>query len=422
MGEIVDLPVNQVRIMQNMLPRFITGMDEEVVSRYAELMEDGVEFPPVKVWRNGKDGKEQWFVLDGAHRLEAAERAKKETIRCEVEEFEEKEFLLRAFAENLKHGLPLKREEKMLVVQALYQQGISLATIRKKTGIPERTLRRWLKPLRKKQREELKKKVWELRNQGLTQEEIAEKLGITHQWISKILQQTAKWPNVAKLDSPNNSEETTGNNYENSEISNSVPDSCQELPDSEFSEQTELTPEKVSSPPPKESEEEGKKEEVEEDPPWGVWEVRKFFPKIVTPDREPMIRAIELIDYNWDVRKIVRYVESRYPEVRPTEKWVRNLAAAGLMAWWKERKNEGETEDVKQKDKIIQEHLENLGMERDRFEFILWYKIRFKREFTQREVLLRWLERNHSGYHDEIIHVIREEKMIRYYISKGINP
>ena len=45
MGEIVDLPVNQVRIMQNMLPRFITGMDEEVVSRYAELMEDGVEFP-----------------------------------------------------------------------------------------------------------------------------------------------------------------------------------------------------------------------------------------------------------------------------------------------------------------------------------------------------------------------------------------
>jgi len=135
-----------------------------------------------------------------------------------------------------------------------------------------------------------------------------------------------------------------------------------------------------------------------------------------------MIRAIELIDYNWDVRKIVRYVESRYPEVRPTEKWGRNLAAAGLMAWWKERKNEGESEDVKQKDKIIQEHLENLGMERDRFEFILWYKIRFKREFTQREVLLRWLERNHSGYHDEIIHVIREEKMIRYYISKGINP
>jgi orotate phosphoribosyltransferase-like protein len=61
-------------------------------------------------------------------------------------------------------------------------------------------LRRWLKPLRKKQREELREKVWELKSQGLTQEEIAKEVGRTHQDVSWILQKTAKWPNFAETE------------------------------------------------------------------------------------------------------------------------------------------------------------------------------------------------------------------------------
>ena len=40
----------------------------------------------------------------------------------------------------------------------------------------------------------------------------------------------------------------------------------------------------------------------------------------------------------------------------------------------------------------------------------------------QRDTLLKWLEKNHSGYYDEIMEVIRDEKKLQYYIRKGITP
>ena len=301
-------------------------------------------------------------------------------------------------------------------------------------------MRRWLKPLRKKQREELREKVWELKSQGLTQEEIAKEVGRTHQDVSWILQKTAKWPNFAETEAE--LKENTNNTLEPIGISvkaDKLPKKLKEvikaasgpepketppaiLPEENLflEEDLEHYPEKEETdwdnPVEEATEKSSPPEEIEEEPPCGVTEVREFFPQIVTLDRVPLIRAIELIDYNWPVKKIVKYLESRYPEVKPTEKWVRNLAAIALMAWWKEREKDAEP------DEVIASHLENLKVEQARFKFIFWYKVRFKQEFTQREVLLRWLEQNHSGYHDEIIQVIREEKMIRYYLAKGINP
>jgi len=81
---------------------------------------------------------------------------------------------------SLPQPLYIKREERMRIVRSLFQQGFSVGKIHRDTGIPETTLRRWLKPLikkRRQERQELKEKAMELKRQGLNQEEAAKELG-----------------------------------------------------------------------------------------------------------------------------------------------------------------------------------------------------------------------------------------------------
>jgi len=177
------LPVKEIDIPQNNLPRVITGTKSKIVENYAEQMADGIKFPPIKVWKNGGP---QWLVWDGVHRLSAAKAAGIETIDCEVYEFPENEFLLQAFSANLKHGLPLKRREKVEVTRTLYQSGHSVQEIAEKTGIPERTLQRWIKDLADEKKQERDKKIKQLHEQGYTQEEIAKEIGVTRTTVGRM--------------------------------------------------------------------------------------------------------------------------------------------------------------------------------------------------------------------------------------------
>ncbi|MBL0716989.1 MAG: ParB N-terminal domain-containing protein, partial [Desulfosarcina sp.] len=181
-------PVKDINIPQSNLPRVITGTKSRIVESYAEQMADGIIFPPIKVWKNG--GR-QWLVWDGVHRLSAAKAAGAETIDCEVYEFPENEFLLRAFSANLKHGLPLKHQEKVDVTRALYQKEYTVKEIAEKTAIPERTLQRWIKNLADEKKQERDEKIKQLHEQGYTQEQIAEQADMTQQSVSSILQKTA---------------------------------------------------------------------------------------------------------------------------------------------------------------------------------------------------------------------------------------
>jgi len=192
MGKLVDLPVDQIEVPQGNLPRFITGTNPQVVERYAELMADGAKFPSIRILQKRDGKKKRYFVYDGVHRLEAAKKIGRKTINCNVETgLKEERLLIYAFYENLRHGLPLKREEKIMVVQTLYQRGLTVELIRQDTGIPEATLRRWLKPLIEKRRQDeeaarqrMMEKAMELRKQGLTQEEVAKELGVCQATVS----------------------------------------------------------------------------------------------------------------------------------------------------------------------------------------------------------------------------------------------
>jgi len=184
-GEIMQkkhLLVKEINIPQNNLPRVITGTKNGIIENYAEQMADGIKFPPIKVWK----GSPHWMVWDGVHRLSAAKAIGMEKIDCEAHDFPENEFLLWAFSANIKHGLPLKHQEKVDVTRALYKDGHSVQTIAEKTGIQERTLQRWIQDLADDKKNERNKKAMKLLEQGSTQEEVAKKMGIAQTTVGRI--------------------------------------------------------------------------------------------------------------------------------------------------------------------------------------------------------------------------------------------
>jgi len=105
-----------------------------------------------------------------------------------VECRDERDFALKAFAANLKHGLPLRREEVRHVTQLLAARGLKVSEIARATGIPERTVRHWVGNRLREVAEALRRQAWELKARGLSERRIAQELGVSpstvHGWLS----------------------------------------------------------------------------------------------------------------------------------------------------------------------------------------------------------------------------------------------
>ncbi len=186
---IVELEIKDITIPQGLLPRVITGTVAEKVEEYAEMIEQGIEFDPISVWRKGNE----YWVIDGVHRLSAHKKAGKTTIKAKLVECkDELDYRIKAIQANLKHGLALAKEERPLLAQILYKEGVSEEEIRKVFGISERTLYRWLEQIKEQERQEKVKKVLELKEKGYTQEQIAKELGVDKSTVSRWLGSVAK--------------------------------------------------------------------------------------------------------------------------------------------------------------------------------------------------------------------------------------
>lgn len=83
-------------------------MNEVVTQEYAALMRDGVQFPPVVLFDDGK----RKYLVDGFHRLNAAKRAGKQTIEVEVHMGEKYSGFLYSLKANAAHGLQRTNEDK----------------------------------------------------------------------------------------------------------------------------------------------------------------------------------------------------------------------------------------------------------------------------------------------------------------------
>ncbi len=184
---IVELEIKDLTIPQGLLPRVLTGTVEEKVEEYKEMLLQGVEFDPITVWKR-PDG--QYWIVDGVHRTEAHKRAGRTTIKAKIVELkDELEYRIEAIKANLKHGLPLQKEEKILLAQTLYKLGVQAGELKKLFGVAERTLYYWLESVKQQEKSELKKKALELKEQGMSLREIADRLGVpkstVEDWVNE---------------------------------------------------------------------------------------------------------------------------------------------------------------------------------------------------------------------------------------------
>ena len=109
----MKLDPKRIRIDGGTQPRAALLID--VMEDYAEQMRNGVEFPPITVFF---DGKEYWLA-DGFHRLGAALRVRPDDpIEAEVIQGTQSEAQWYSYGVNKAHGLRRKPEDKERAVKA----------------------------------------------------------------------------------------------------------------------------------------------------------------------------------------------------------------------------------------------------------------------------------------------------------------
>ena len=106
--EVRELPIDEIVLDPTLNLR--DRLDEETVERYAESWED---LPPVAVFE--VDG--QWLLADGFHRHAAFVARERPKIPAHVHAGGFDDALAFAALANLKHGLPLRRQERRRVVE-----------------------------------------------------------------------------------------------------------------------------------------------------------------------------------------------------------------------------------------------------------------------------------------------------------------
>lgn len=104
------VPIKDLRLDGGTQPR--ASLNGEVVEEYAEAMQRGDRFPPVVVFYDG----ENYWLVDGFHRVEASKQIGVEKIRAEIKEGSRRDAVLFSLGVNAQHGLQRTNQDKRRAV------------------------------------------------------------------------------------------------------------------------------------------------------------------------------------------------------------------------------------------------------------------------------------------------------------------
>ena len=113
--EIKTIPVSDIRRDGGTQQR--VSLNHETVIEYAESMEEGASFPPVKVKYDG----ENYWLYDGFHTLEAAWSIGRKEIEAQIISGTQREAILESVGVNAKHGLRRSNADKRRAVTTLLE-------------------------------------------------------------------------------------------------------------------------------------------------------------------------------------------------------------------------------------------------------------------------------------------------------------
>src|SRR5215467_201035 len=90
-------------------------MRAETVNDYAEAMLNDADFPPVILYHDGTD----YWLGDGYHRVAAARKIERKTIKAEVREGKARDAILCGIGANATHGLQRTQADKRQAIERL---------------------------------------------------------------------------------------------------------------------------------------------------------------------------------------------------------------------------------------------------------------------------------------------------------------
>lgn len=155
------------------------------IARYADALEAGAQFPPIIL----EEGTNR--LLDGKHRLEAHKNAGRGEIEAEWRKVPDG-MTARYFAATLsaQHGDRLSNADIKKIAEAEFGENPDLdpTVWGSGLGVSKSTVYRWVSHILERERASRSSIAWRLSKLGWTQQEIADKLGVTQKTISEDIQ------------------------------------------------------------------------------------------------------------------------------------------------------------------------------------------------------------------------------------------
>jgi len=366
MEQMIEVSLNKITQDQGIYPRFHT--DIKRIDLFSELLDCETDFPPIKVVReNG-----YYILLDGVHRLEAYKKTNKRSIKAQVWCIPKCHRRLAAARFNNNSSQPLMAEELQKTIRDAYEidEIKDTAEIAREIGCSERYVRKVLKPLRDRAREELEGRVKKLRDEGASQREVAKEVGIPRATICDMEKKVKVAENgtVPFPTTPHKIETSDGTSDENN-----IPETPTEIKENEDV-QVVRAKEKPDSTIPDIPDSLGGRE-LEK------WEAE-------------ILKTLVLVKSGWDVEKIAKEF------YRSSKVWVRNSGMVLLALYY----NDGEQSMDEMKeflDKVPEKHVDFINS-----------LLGFPKIIPGRGTTFAWLKNNRPSYQDAIYdRILQDETM-----------
>ena len=172
------ISLDDVVLRDDLDPR-LGERDDDLIAQYADIFD---ALPPIEINQHNE-------VIDGWHRFLAAKHAKRTEIAYVVVETKDDDDLAdRMWESNLRHGVQYSRDQRQTRGLKLHQRGLAAKVIAQRVGVSASSVYSWTKEQREKEKQERDAEIARLREEGMTQQEIADEVGVPRGTIARNVQ------------------------------------------------------------------------------------------------------------------------------------------------------------------------------------------------------------------------------------------
>jgi transposase len=199
-----SVTIADIQVPKELYPRSFQPQEKDV----QHLI--GVEFPPIVVATvtnpdaDDLSMAEATILVDGAHRMLAAELQGETTIEAEVLVLTAEDVLYEAIERNAKHGKQLSMKDKQKAAKKLASDGVQIGDLVRLFAVGERTVSRWVSEEKEAKKLRDFAKAQKLIDKGCSVSGAARELGVSRStlqgWLNNPPEAKPKAPKQTAID------------------------------------------------------------------------------------------------------------------------------------------------------------------------------------------------------------------------------